>query len=77
MYQSFEGEFLEFTFSVSWAGGGQEGGYQQKLSHFPTINQHGGDKIVLDAEQCRQTEAEILGMHAIPAITSKGLLDDT
>ena len=34
---------------------------------------HGGDAIVLDAAQCRQSEADILRMHAIPSIVSKGL----
>ena len=35
---------------------------------------HGGDGIVLDAAQCRQSEAEILRMHAIPSIASKAVL---
>ena len=35
---------------------------------------HVGDKIVLDAKQCRETEPEILRMHAIPAIASKHVI---
>ena len=32
---------------------------------------HGGDKIVLDAADCRAKEAEMLTMHAIPSIASR------
>lgn len=38
---------------------------------------HGGDAIVLAAEQCRQSEPAILKMHAIPSIASKGILSET
>jgi len=34
---------------------------------------HGGDQIVLDATECRQSEPDILQLHAIPSATSDGL----
>lgn len=36
---------------------------------------HGGERIVLDVEECRKSEADILKMHAIPSIASEGLAD--
>ena len=41
---------------------------------FEFVFSHGGDRIMLDAAQCRQSEAEILKMHAIPSIASKGVI---
>ena len=41
---------------------------------FEFVFSHGGDKIVLDAQQCREIEPEILRMHAIPAIASKNVI---
>ena len=41
---------------------------------FEFVFSHGGDKIVLDAKQCRESEPEILRMHAIPAIASKHII---
>ena len=35
------------------------------------------DGIVLAAEQCRESEAAILKMHAIPAIASEGILSES
>jgi len=40
---------------------------------FEFVFSHGGDAIVLDAAECRASEAELLRMHAIPAIASKGV----
>ena len=31
---------------------------------------HGGDSVVLGVQECRESEAEILRMHAVPAIVS-------
>ena len=35
---------------------------------------HGGAKVVLDTQQCRESEADILRTHAIPTSASKGTL---
>ena len=37
---------------------------------------HGGNPIILDAQQCRSSANEILRMHAIPSSVSKAILEE-